>query len=79
MVDSGNLDSLLLQVKARAQKHFQKAVGIRRHLHAHPELSFQEYQTRDFLFEQLIQSGFQQIQPLVLIIVTMQITLVKIT
>jgi amidohydrolase len=36
-------------VKEKAAKYFESVLAIRRHLHQHPELSFQEYQTSDFI------------------------------
>lgn len=38
-----------LQIKTLAQKYFDEIVQIRRHLHAHPELSFEEYKTSEYI------------------------------
>lgn len=36
-------------IKGLAEKHFKEVLKIRRHLHAHPELSFEEYQTSKYI------------------------------
>ena len=41
--------SLLARIQALAAEHHAEWVGIRRHLHAHPELSFKEHQTMAFV------------------------------
>ncbi len=43
------------RVKELAHKYLSETVSIRRHLHAHPELSFQEYLTSDYIAECLKQ------------------------
>jgi len=45
------------KVTALAQEIFQETVAIRRHLHQHPELSFEEYQTAAYVKSQLEQLG----------------------
>jgi len=45
------------QIKALAQKNFAQLIQIRRHLHQHPELSFQEFETSKFIQSQLQQAG----------------------
>lgn len=44
-------------IKARAEALLPEWVQIRRHLHAHPELSFEEYETAAFVAAQLDQLG----------------------
>lgn len=44
---------LLQKIKELAQKNERKLIDIRRHLHAHPELSFKEHQTAAFIQQQL--------------------------
>lgn len=39
------------KVKDLAERHFESVRGFRRHLHAHPELSFEEYHTAKFIAE----------------------------
>lgn len=44
-------------IKSLSQKYFEKIVEIRRHLHQHPELSFKEYKTSEFIQTQLKEAG----------------------
>ncbi|CAN5459879.1 M20 family metallopeptidase [soil metagenome] len=45
------------KIKDLAFKYSQEVVSFRRHLHAHPELSFQEYNTSKFVAEKLKSFG----------------------
>jgi amidohydrolase len=45
------------QVKHLASQYAHQIVAFRRHLHQHPELSFQEYNTQKFVAAQLQQMG----------------------
>lgn len=47
------------KVKERADHYFSKLVEIRKHLHQHPELSFEENKTADFVFSALKSVGLQ--------------------
>lgn len=47
------------QIKQLAAKHFSNILEIRRHLHAHPELSFQEHKTAAFVEKQLAAIGIE--------------------
>lgn len=40
-------------IRSLSKKYFKKVVEIRRHLHRHPELSFKEYKTSEFIQQQL--------------------------
>ena len=44
---------LIDTIKTLAQQYQQEFVGIRRHLHAHPELSYQEFETSKFIQSKL--------------------------
>ncbi len=44
---------LRARIQALAQKNEEQTITLRRHLHAHPELSFEEYATADFIAAQL--------------------------
>jgi amidohydrolase len=44
-------------IKSLSQKYFDKVVEIRRHLHQHPELSFKEFKTSEFIQRQLTDAG----------------------
>lgn len=50
-------NSLADQVKALAKALHPSTVACRRHLHAHPELSFEEYRTSAFVKQELAQIG----------------------
>lgn len=43
------------KIKTAAKKYLSETIGIRRHLHAHPELSFEEYSTSDYIASKLKQ------------------------
>jgi amidohydrolase len=45
------------RVKDLAKVYYDKVLQIRRHLHQHPELSFQEFNTSAYIAEQLTQAG----------------------
>ncbi|MEK6479132.1 M20 family metallopeptidase [Catalinimonas sp. 4WD22] len=45
------------KIKSLAQEYAPEIVKIRRHLHAHPELSFQEYETAKYVAERLKSFG----------------------
>jgi amidohydrolase len=51
--------SLLQKIKALSGAYATHTVSLRRHLHAHPELSYQEFQTVKFVAEQLKQNGIE--------------------
>lgn len=44
-------------VKALAKHYFSKVQSIRQHLHQHPELSFQEFETSKYIQQQLSDAG----------------------
>ena len=45
-----------------AEENFEFAKSIRKHLHQHPELSFQEFKTADFVEQKLIEIGLAQVK-----------------
>ncbi|MFN5370944.1 MAG: M20/M25/M40 family metallo-hydrolase, partial [Bacteroidia bacterium] len=45
------------EIQALAEKYSEKLIAFRRHLHANPELSFQEYKTSAFIQEALASAG----------------------
>lgn len=47
------MSDLQKRITAAARANHQSTVGIRRHLHAHPELSFEETETQQYLAGQL--------------------------
>jgi amidohydrolase len=50
---------LLEKIKGLAAEYAEEIVADRRHLHANPELSFQEFQTSQFVFDKLLSFGLQ--------------------
>jgi len=53
--------SILEQIKTLAGKYHAEVVEIRRHLHAHPELSLQEFNTSSFIKNELAKMGLERI------------------
>lgn len=50
-------EELVGQFLKEAKENFEEVVQWRRHLHAHPELSFEEYETSSFIEKKLIEFG----------------------
>lgn len=50
------------KIKALAKDFKSDIIALRRHLHAHPELSFQEHQTSAFVEEKLKSFGISQLE-----------------
>src|SRR3954464_6199323 len=48
---------LLAKIKSLSQQHSNSVVTQRRHLHANPELSYQEFNTAKYVAEQLRDMG----------------------
>ncbi len=46
-------ESLQQQIRTLAKKYTGEYIAIRRHLHAHPELSYQEFETSKFVQQKL--------------------------
>lgn len=60
---NNSTQDLAVRIQALAQENEEQTITLRRHLHAHPELSFEEYATADFIAAQLKNLGiaFQRI------------------
>lgn len=56
------MSDLIGIVKNLSEKHYEGILAVRRHLHAHPELSFQEYNTANFIEEKLRQMGISHFE-----------------
>jgi amidohydrolase len=54
-------EMLLHQILQLSKDYFQETVSTRHHLHQHPELSFKEYKTADFVEQKLRDAGFTHI------------------
>ena len=50
-------DALQQKVKSLAADAFEEVRSIRRHLHAHPELSFEEFETSKYIASKLEEYG----------------------
>lgn len=50
---------LLEKIKALSEQHSAEVIAFRRHLHANPELSYQEYNTAKYVGAQLKQFGLE--------------------
>jgi amidohydrolase len=50
------------KIKSLAQAYKQEVIAVRRHLHAHPELSFKEVETAAFVAEKLKEIGITEIE-----------------
>lgn len=50
------------RIKSLAQAYKQEVIAVRRHLHAHPELSFKEVETAAFVAEKLKEIGITEIE-----------------
>ena len=47
------------RIKSLAEKYSEEFIQVRRHLHAHPELSYEEYETAAFVQEKLTGFGIE--------------------
>ncbi len=54
--------SLLNDIQQKSQAYSNQTVQLRRHLHAHPELSYQEHKTARYVAETLTQFGLQPVE-----------------
>jgi len=53
------MNTLQEKIKALTEKHFADVLSMRRHLHMHPELSYQEVETSSFVAAQLQRIGLE--------------------
>jgi len=53
------MKSLKEEIQALAEKHFSDVLAMRRHIHMHPELSYQEVETSSFVVAQLQRMGLE--------------------
>ncbi|MEM6643934.1 MAG: M20 family metallopeptidase [Bacteroidota bacterium] len=56
------MSSLISEIKNLAEAQKAEVLSIRRHLHQHPELSFEEYETAAFIEGKLKNIGFSAVQ-----------------
>jgi len=50
---------MLKKIQSKSEEYHQEIVDIRRHLHANPELSFEEYKTSEFVQTKLTEWGIK--------------------
>lgn len=48
---------MINEIRQKVNEHFSEIQAIRHHIHAHPELSFEEYQTSNFIASKLTEYG----------------------
>ena len=56
------MSNLAQRIKALSEEAYDDVLAIRRHIHAHPELSFQEHNTAKFIEEKLTEFGITNYQ-----------------
>jgi amidohydrolase len=49
-------------IKEQASRYASEIIAYRRHLHAHPELSFEEYETSEFVYNKLTEFGLKPVK-----------------
>lgn len=47
-----------MNISQEIESHFDEMVEIRRYMHENPEISFQEYNTKEYIYEQIKDLGF---------------------
>src|SRR5690606_28999906 len=56
--------ALLDKIKSLSKSYSEEVIGLRRHLHANPELSYQEFNTVKFVEQTLRSFGIDSLQPM---------------
>lgn len=56
------MNDLIQKIKSLSEDYFEEILEIRRHLHANPELSFQEFNTASFIEKKLTEFGITNTQ-----------------
>lgn len=56
------MTELISKIKDLSEAYYDEVLAIRHHLHSHPELSFQEYETADFIESQLKSMGIEDFE-----------------
>ncbi|WP_370090064.1 M20 family metallopeptidase [Ekhidna sp.] len=56
------MSDLIQQIKSLSESYFEEILEIRRHIHANPELSFQEHNTAQFIESKLHEFGITNTQ-----------------
>lgn len=50
---------MITKIRSKAEEYFPEVQAIRHHIHSHPELSFQEYETASFISKKLTEWGIK--------------------
>ena len=58
------MSDLSSQLKKKAEEHFDYMVSVRRHIHKNPEVSYKEYDTTEFILNELKEMGIETHRPL---------------
>src|SRR6056297_2219044 len=58
------MSDLSSQLKKKAEEHFDYMVSVRRHIHKNPEVSYKEYDTTEFILNELKKMGIETHRPL---------------
>lgn len=56
---NNEMNALALRVREAVQRLYPEVGAVRRHLHMHPELSYQEFETTAYIKEQLVKLGIK--------------------
>lgn len=56
------MSDLIQKIKALSAEYFEDILSIRRHIHANPELSFEEYNTASFIEKKLDEFGIKNVE-----------------
>ncbi|MEQ9405337.1 MAG: M20 family metallopeptidase [Cyclobacteriaceae bacterium] len=56
------MSELISKIKALSEEYFEEIRSIRRHLHANPELSFEEENTATFIEKKLLEFGINNVE-----------------
>ncbi len=53
-----SISEMIEEIKRLSNEYFQEILEIRRYLHKHPELSFNEFQTSKYIKAYIIELGY---------------------
>lgn len=56
------MSDLISKIKSLSEEYYQEILDVRHHIHAHPELSFEEYNTADFIEKKLTEFGIKNVK-----------------
>ena len=56
------MSDIIQKIKSLSESYFQEVLEIRRHIHSNPELSFEEFETADFIEKKLHSFGINDVE-----------------